>query len=162
MFWLHAFLYTTCTQCLQKPEEGIRTPETRVTDGCEESQGPHDWSDEPGCGTWEIKIYKHKKPNQNWHEVDWRLSDRDLPASQKFSLCYYNGVILDMLWMLLPEYTVFKNGYHITRRSLHYLLNSMLKSSKQHRLCQLPLVIHHNHMASSYCWRYQNVAIRHK
>ena len=66
VFWLHVFLYTTCMQYLQKPEEGIRSPETRVIDGFEQLQEPHDLSLEYVCGTWEIKKYKHKKQNQNW------------------------------------------------------------------------------------------------
>lgn len=35
MFFLHVYMYTTCMQCPQKPEEGVRSPGTGVRDTCE-------------------------------------------------------------------------------------------------------------------------------
>lgn len=41
VFCLHAYMRTTCVQCSQRLEEGIRSPRTRVTDVCA-----------PLCGCW--------------------------------------------------------------------------------------------------------------
>ena len=35
VFCLHVRLYTTCMQCSNSPEQGVRSPGTGVTDGCE-------------------------------------------------------------------------------------------------------------------------------
>lgn len=45
MFCLHVCLYTMCLQCPQRPGEGVRFPETRITDGCE-----------PTCWCWESNL----------------------------------------------------------------------------------------------------------
>ena len=55
MLCLHVCLWTTCMQCPWRPEQGVGSPGTEVTNGCE-----------PPCGCWALSwhLLKHSQsPN---------------------------------------------------------------------------------------------------
>ena len=73
MSGLSARMYVchVCAWCSQRPEEGVRSPTTAVTDGCE-----------PPCGYWELNLGPPEK-----HPVHLTTKPALQPLDFLFSRC---------------------------------------------------------------------------